>query len=71
MLALVVFVSVDHDLLYDSYVGGYGRWSEESEKGEDDGGRDVPVGVDLGRRSPVLILDFCLLLFKWCLGPIR
>ncbi len=32
MLALVVFVSVDHDLLYDSYVGGYGRWLEEREK---------------------------------------
>ena len=30
LLALVVFVSVD--LLYDSYVGGYGRWSEEREK---------------------------------------
>lgn len=46
-----------------------GRKGEK--KGEDDGGRDVSIGVDLGRRGPVLILVFCLFLLKRLLGPIR
>ena len=59
-------------LLYDSYVGGVvvGR-KKRRKKGEDDGGRDVSIGVDLGRRGPVLILVFCLFLLKRLLGPIR
>ncbi len=39
-------------------------WKKERKRGEDDGGRDVPIGVDLDCRGPVLILDFCLFLFK-------